>query len=363
MTDSPAGLAQILEEYRGKSGDDILKDLNKVPFFMTELDESEENPQVEALQAMAYEGDPDEIAENFRRQGNDKFKIRFYHDAIHFYTEALNQKCGVDSIEIACLGNRAQANLNLKNYRQCINDCRDILKREPRNLKAWFRSSKAFMQLDRVDEAAMCAARGLAVSPNNHDFETLQGQALDRRVRLDQLKRYRESKDAETEAKNRSLQMALDIHSVKRRWSDPCSNDASKRGNPEGLEPHLEVDGDPTLMLYLPVRVLYPLAMKTDVLQAVDLNTDISTIIEQVLVPPPPWLNANDYKLGEVDAFSQTESGGLAKIGLRSTLAKVVATKTPGIIMVDNMLRIYIVPKNQTKNWLSNYKKSQTFYE
>lgn len=363
MVNSAPGLAQILEEYRGKSGDDILKDLNKVPFFMTELDQSEENPQVEALQAMAYEGDPDEVAENFRRQGNDKFKIRFFHDAIHFYTQALNQRSGVDSIELACLGNRAQANLNLKNYRQCINDCREVIKREPHNTKAWFRSSKAYLHLDRPDEAAMCAARGLVLSPENPDFQELQDQAVKRRTTLNELEKSRKVKEAEAEAKTRALQMALDLHHIERRWSDPRSDDAAKRGNPEGLKPHLEVDGDPTSELYLPVLILYPLTMKTDILQSVDTNTDIATIAHQLLTPPPPWLNPDEYQSRNVDVFSQTESGGLAKVGLRSNLAKVVATKTPPIIMVDNMLRLYILPKNHTKSWLSSFKKSQVFYK
>jgi hypothetical protein len=53
--------------------DALWKEMNRSPFFMTQLpeDDGEENIMVEALKSMAYEGTRDQIAENFKNQGNE----------------------------------------------------------------------------------------------------------------------------------------------------------------------------------------------------------------------------------------------------------------------------------------------------
>lgn len=47
---------------------------------MTKLDETDgaggENVELEALKALAYEGEPHEIAENFKKQGNELYKAK-----------------------------------------------------------------------------------------------------------------------------------------------------------------------------------------------------------------------------------------------------------------------------------------------
>ena len=60
---------------------------------MTTLDETDgqggSNVELEALRALAYEGDPIEVATNFHRYGNEAFKGRNWIDAREFYTRAL----------------------------------------------------------------------------------------------------------------------------------------------------------------------------------------------------------------------------------------------------------------------------------
>lgn len=55
----------------------------------------------------------EENAQNFRDQGNELFKMRQWRDAAEFYTKAL--QCGEISkeLKVACLLNRAAANLEL----------------------------------------------------------------------------------------------------------------------------------------------------------------------------------------------------------------------------------------------------------
>lgn len=106
-----------LNQYTRATVDETLEEMKKVPFFMTELeDDDQQNEQIEALKALAYEGEPNEIALNFKNQGNDMFRAKRYKDAVEFYTKALDIKAGVAEIDIACYTNRAACNLELSKF-------------------------------------------------------------------------------------------------------------------------------------------------------------------------------------------------------------------------------------------------------
>ncbi|BGP24732.1 40S ribosomal protein s7 [Rhodotorula toruloides] len=135
-----------------------------------EVKEGETNPSdtLAALQALAYDGDPSEIAENFRTQGNDLFKRRKFRDAIGFYTRALDEVGKELPTEerrtLRC--NRAAANLELGNYGACLRDCSLVLSESHASypdppspsshkttMKALLRSARALSALDKLAEA------------------------------------------------------------------------------------------------------------------------------------------------------------------------------------------------------------------
>src|SRR5437879_2301934 len=95
-----AALPPAIAGVKNSTTEEFLKAMNKMPLFMTELDESGgdgtgENLELEALKALAYEGEPHEVAQNFRNQGNDCYRTRAWRDAVEYYTKALAVKCGV----------------------------------------------------------------------------------------------------------------------------------------------------------------------------------------------------------------------------------------------------------------------------
>lgn len=113
-----AALPPAIAGVKNTTTEEFIKAMNKMPLFMTELDESNEdgtgeNSELEALKALAYEGEPHEVAQNFRNQGNDCYRAKAWRDAVEYYTKALAVKCGVVEIEEACYVNRAAANLEL----------------------------------------------------------------------------------------------------------------------------------------------------------------------------------------------------------------------------------------------------------
>jgi leucyl aminopeptidase len=88
-----ADMPPAMAEVKSQSVDDLLKEMNRMPLFMTSLDETDgeggENVLLEALKAMAYEGTRSEVAENFRQQGNECARAKQWSNAKEFYDKAI----------------------------------------------------------------------------------------------------------------------------------------------------------------------------------------------------------------------------------------------------------------------------------
>jgi len=107
----PPGLADLNAMPR----EAFLSQMSRHPLFMQTLNPHDptENPELEALQALAYEGTPLEIATNFKEQGNGAFRERRFRDALEFYSNGLRAKAGNEDIERTLYLNRAAVNLEL----------------------------------------------------------------------------------------------------------------------------------------------------------------------------------------------------------------------------------------------------------
>ena len=88
-----AALPPAMASMKSQTADEVLKEMNRIPLFMTTLDETDgeggENAGLEALKALAYEGTRAEVAENFRQQGNDLARRKKWSDAKEFYDKAI----------------------------------------------------------------------------------------------------------------------------------------------------------------------------------------------------------------------------------------------------------------------------------
>lgn len=88
-----ADMPPAMAEVKSQTVDELLKEMNRMPLFMTSLDETDgeggENMALEAIKAMAYEGTRAEIADNFRQQGNECARAKQWSDAREFYTKAI----------------------------------------------------------------------------------------------------------------------------------------------------------------------------------------------------------------------------------------------------------------------------------
>lgn len=68
------------------------------------------------------------------------------------YSEAINLKCPSASTNAKLHANRAQMNLQLKNYGKVIQDCRVCLKFDKEYTKGYYRYAKALMFLQKYED-------------------------------------------------------------------------------------------------------------------------------------------------------------------------------------------------------------------
>ncbi|CAD6443593.1 fb380bb6-10ce-46af-b6f6-a1287c6ff697 [Sclerotinia trifoliorum] len=340
-------LPPSLASLRDKSGPEILKSLNSTPLFMTEL---EENNELEAFKALAYEGTPLEVATNFKEQGNDSFKEKRLVDAKEFYTKGVNillaevrrrqrgeKRDGdvpeeredevVEEIKVleVLLVNRAMAHLGLKNYRSCILDCGAVLRINNKNTKALYRKIVG-------DDKALLALAG-EILKKNEEIEAKRKKEVERLVR---------EKNEES-----ILKTSLAAREITLRMTDkpPEMEDAKIELVPDALDPINST-------LSFPVLLLYPLAAESDFIKSFNEMDTVGQHLEYIL--PLPWDVKGEYRDGKVvECYVEKKKGSLIKVGRKVTLLKVLS----GGEVVDGVVSIYVVPKQKAAGWIEEWKR------
>ncbi|KAH3678519.1 hypothetical protein WICMUC_001536 [Wickerhamomyces mucosus] len=350
----PPQLAQLSD----KSVDEVMEELNRSPFFMTQIDESDgkggENMELEALKALAYDGEPDEVATNFKNQGNGQFKIKLFKNAVEYYDKGLAVKCDVSSINAALYLNRAACNLELKNYRRCINDCKESLKLDPTNIKAYFRMAKAFFTLEKFDEAKQALDFSFKFDAENKSSLTLLEQIINRENTITKIAKKKEEQRLHNEKLANNLISAISIRDYK----------IIKTSNPaemlEDAKLELEDAEDIESQLVFPAMILYPTTDEFDFIASVsELSTPLD-IMNIVLQRPEEWFKDQkhiNFTSKKLDAYMETETGGLVKIGKKASLHKALSTPQPRIPLFDSSIRLYLVPRVEAESWLANWDK------
>ncbi|GME39945.1 Tetratricopeptide-like helical [Neofusicoccum parvum] len=370
-----------MAETASKTADELLAELNRSPLFMTSLDETDgeggENVGLEGLKALAYEGTKAEVAGNFREQGNECARAKQWFDAREFYNKAVvvlrgparpqnhGEEGGPDmdlaadqeldpeeearkekQIEEASLVNRALCNLEMKNYRSCIQDCKATLLVNPFNVKAWYRSASACLALDKIPEAEDACARGLAIDANNTPLKTLKTKIAARKKHLEEYERKRVERETKKRNEQNALKLALRARNIKTRetGADPDTGDA-KVALAEPL--------DPSSVLSFPVILLYPLDAQSDFVQACAETDSLGQHLEYIL--PVPWDEAGEYTHAGTECYLETSSGGLIKAGKKVPLGKLLAGGT--VEIVDGLVKVNVVPKARAQEWIAEFKK------
>ncbi|KAI1635435.1 TPR-like protein [Biscogniauxia mediterranea] len=380
-----------------KTVDEVVAELKKSPFFMTEL---EENDDTEALKALAYEGTPLENASDFKERGNECFKERRWADAKEFYTKGVlilaaeerkrkqaselkstgaaaaaaaapstggegkgegeekedddddeirNQRAVLESLYV----NRAACHLELKNYRSCWLDGAAALRLNDRNLKAYYRAARAFLAVGRLAEADDACARGLALDGSNAALRAVARDVVGRSEEAAARRRRDEERRARESRREALLRAALRARGIRTRATarPPELEDARVRLVPD--------PDDARSALAFPAVLLYPDALQSDFVKAFGEADCLADHLAYVL--PPPWDGGGSYAdAAAVECFVETvgkkEDGapGLLKVGKKVPLLQILASGT--VEVVDDLVTFYILPKAKAAAWAQEFK-------
>ncbi|KAF2157864.1 TPR repeat protein-like protein [Myriangium duriaei CBS 260.36] len=362
------------------SADEVLAEMNKVPLFMTSLDDTDGpeggNLQLEALKALAYEGTRAEIAGNFREQGNEAAREKLWKDAREFYDRALetlrmsdeqlleakggegptefevveldneDEKAKEAQILEASHVNRALCNLEMKNYGACLRDCAAVVKVNPKNVKAWYRSATACLALDKIDQAEDACARGLAADTSNAALKTLATKILKRKQYLGDLAKARHEREERQQKEEAALKLALSSRNISIRTT-------SEPPDMEDAAMSLEEPTNPASTLRIPALLLYPLHEQTDFIKQFAEDESVGQHLQYIM--PLPWDEQQIYNPEVVDCYVETTAGGLLKAGKKMALLRIL--NTGKVQIVDGLLRIYVVPRDKASSWIETFKK------
>ncbi|GAB0132706.1 hypothetical protein EsDP_00001134 [Epichloe bromicola] len=361
--------------------EEIMADLNKCPLFMTEM---EENDDIAALQALNYEGTPLENGIDFKARGNECFKVRGYVDAREFYAKGIqilsleerkrNQQGGGGTTrnpegdgveeeegsaeeEIAAQRqvlealhvNRAACHLELGNYRSCWTDCAAALRLNPANLKACYRSAKALLKVDRIEEAGDVCARGLAVDAENKPLRQVAEDIAKRAREMDAKSKRAAERKATVQRREMLLRAALRARNIPTR---------ATAQPPEMGDTRLELvpdPDDPTSSLAFPTVLLYPEDLESDFVKAFNETQTLEDHFSYVF--PLPWDKRGDYTVAGVSCYVETREGGVLKMGKRVPLLKVLGTGR--VEVVDEVVRIYVLPNAKAHSWIDKFKRAK----
>ncbi|KAI3322169.1 TPR-like protein [Xylariaceae sp. AK1471] len=376
-----------------KTVDEVVAELKKSPFFMTEL---EENDETEAFKALAYEGTPLETAAGFKEQGNECFKRKRWVDAKEFYTKGIlilaaeerkrkqaaaepssqpptnvgsqekdenkgdrkkeegeenkeaseeeiqQQRATLESLYV----NRAACHLELKNYRSCWLDGSAALRLNPKNIKAYYRSARAFLAVGRIAEADDACARGLAFDESNAALKTVAKEIIAKAEEADARQRREAERLAKEKRREMLIKVALKARGIRTRATaqPPEMEDAGVKLVPD--------PDDPASHLSFPTVLLYPAQLESDFVKAFNETETLADHLGYVF--PLPWDREAAYTLAGVECYMETVAGGLIKVGKKVPLLKVLAGGK--VEVVDEVVRIFILPKAQAAAWVEEFK-------
>eukprot|EP00920_Eleutheroschizon_duboscqi_P039347 GHVT01094715.1.p1 GENE.GHVT01094715.1~~GHVT01094715.1.p1 ORF type:complete len:399 (-),score=109.34 GHVT01094715.1:135-1331(-) len=343
---TPEYLAVLKEKYKGE----------EFPIFMDDISEEKasNNPHVQALQSIAFDEDcgPKAQALRYKRLGNEWAAAGSggFGRAISFYSRALQDAGDDNPLRAKLLANRALLRLKRKEFVDCINDCREAIKRDPTCVKAYYRGAEASLALELSAQALAFASRGLAqaVGPEEEPpMERLRARAEQLQSESKRKKKIEQERAAKQEMeKVQGLRVALHRRGLvvgKNSYAIPL---------PAGAKIYVEESKDAEEKekgeqggggdLHWPVLLLYDEYNTSDVICDCSEQSSLMEHLQHMFpssssaadsLPFAPWDVNHKYLCDSLVAFIEDSLGKLHAVPLDVALGRVLAAvpNIPGL--------------------------------
>lgn len=132
------------------------EEMEEHPLLMSKGPKNPESlpPLVEAIRQLKYGEDcntPEELAKQYKLDGNENFAAKRFTEAIASYTKGLEylDKELDETAEIKSIlfSNRGACYVMLKQYQKAIDDCKQALKMNPNNMRARQRMEESLYKI------------------------------------------------------------------------------------------------------------------------------------------------------------------------------------------------------------------------
>ena len=266
------------------------------PFFKKEfLDGEELSPMMQGLQDLKYSADentPEELAKNYKEDGNFNFKCKKYRFAVASYTEGLRARCEDRELNCQLLTNRAAAQFHIGNYRSSLLDCRAALLLVPGHMKAVVRGAACHRKMSHHAECRDWCDTGLELEPGHAELLQLRQDAVQLIKTAERDERKRALAD-----KRRKVEENLVLELIRQRGvrvasargdSGLCLSDVEPC-HPAAVHKRVHVADN---ALVWPVLFLYPEFGETDFIEEFKETDVFADHLEAMFgqgVERPPW--------------------------------------------------------------------------
>lgn len=373
--------------------EETLASWDSVPLFMKDLPSSststENDTALEALQSLAFDGTPDQVASNFKSQANDYFRSKRYREAAGFYTQAIDAGPQDKVLLETLYANRAACNLELQNFGLVLKDTSAVLGINTKNEKAFYRAAKALLALDRAKDAMECCNHGIQVNPENQAMYALKRKAEEQMEKQTRAEAEKKERKRRGDAMAKAVQQALVVRGL---WLEttprPPDNPTPAHFDPASLPAHsnmsLPLVGGTTWTapdvirtpLVVPVFFMYPQHAQSDFISDYHEDTPIAEYISTIFPTHSrgslPWDTKGEYYDDNLQVYASTRKQRLLKVGRKLTLRQVIdmgykdadlakgedkVKDRDGIVMRDGILSLIVVPKGEPeKEWVEKFK-------
>lgn len=335
----------------GWSEDTWEKEMEEHPFFATGVEEGKDLPPLlKGIQDLKYSPDentPEELAKNYKEDGNFNFKCKKYRFAIASYTEGLKCKCGDDLLNAQLFTNRAASQFRLKNYRSSLLDCRMALAKKPDHLKALLKGAECALELKRFDECVQICDKGILTHPEEAKLVDFRQLAIQKQKEIERNQRREAALQKKLKAEESKLLEAIKargINVVSQKGQSDLALDSLEPTHPAALRKRVHFSPSDPSSLVWPVLFIYPEHGETDFVEEFEENQSFADHIDVMFgegALRAPWDLEEKYAPEKMNLyFEDMLNQQLVTINRKSTLKSVLSDKryrlaggTPGIIV------------------------------
>ncbi|KAG7189642.1 hypothetical protein KM043_017322 [Ampulex compressa] len=336
-------------------------EMEKHPFFMKSVPEPGEelSPLMEGLQQLKYgedENTPEELAKNYKEDGNFNYKYKKYRLAILSYTEGIRTKCKDQDLMAQLYNNRAAAHFMIKNYRSSLNDCKQALKLKPKYDKALNRAATSCFQVKDFEQCIDLCNRLLDESPTDKAILDLKTQALAARERLRRDQRKQQKLEKKLDKEEEKLLEIIESKNIQLETIGRTKNLVLK-----DLEPKIpqiaqnKVHLDAEDKLVWPVMIIYPEVLQTDFIQSFHEDVLFVDQLEQLFSEPPEWDSQGRYTVNNINVYFECKKKrSVHKVNINQSLATILSHKRFIVLGGTPAFLIFVKSSKAEEHFLSS---------